>query len=93
MLMSHLKLLNPRRIGFGLLFLLANCSAKTVSPKHQGIVGQPLDAVVKCIQENNGSADTMGFSKGQTFEVYMTPLPDENGGLSDEGIVQISDVY
>lgn len=71
------------------LILLAGCSGH-VGHKHQGIVGQPLDAVVKCIQENNGVADTMGLTKGQTFEVYMTPLPDENEILSDEGIVQIS---
>ena len=72
-----------------ILFLLASCA--THSPhKHKGIAGEPLDVVVKHIQENNGSADTFGHNNTKTFEVYMTPLPDERGNLSDEGIVQIS---
>ena len=73
-----------------LLLFVASCGARHTQPKYQGIVGQPLDAVVKCIQENTDGPDIMGFSKAQTFEVYMTPLPDENDHLSDEGIVQIS---
>lgn len=73
----------------GLLLLVAGCSSHSPH-RHKGIVGRPLDEVVKCIQENNGYADTMSPQKSQTFEVYMTPLPDENGHLSDEGIVQVS---
>lgn len=73
----------------GLILLVAGCSNHSPH-RHKGIVGRPLDEVVKCIQENNGDADTVGFQNTQTFEVYMTPLPDENGQLSDEGIVQVS---
>lgn len=80
------------KIKIAVLFSIAGCAAR-MSHKHQGIVGQPLDVVAKCIQENNGSADTMGAVKGQTFEVYMTPLPDENDSVSDEGIVQIGDAF
>lgn len=72
-----------------ILLLMAGCSSHSPH-KHKGIVGRPLDEVMKCIQENNGYADTMGQGNTQTFEVYMTPLPDENGHLSDEGIVQVS---
>lgn len=68
---------------------MASCAGRT-KHAHQGIVGQPLDTVVKYIQENNSGPDTMGFGNNQTFEVYMTPLPDENDQLSDEGIVQVS---
>ena len=77
------------RYKIGILLLLTSCSSHS-HHKHKGIAGEPLDIVVKQIQENNGCADTFGQNKTETFEVYMIPLPDEQGNLSDEGIVQIS---
>jgi|GEM_PF-6293180 len=74
-----------------LFLLLTSCSVHSPH-KHSGIVGEPLDVVVKRIQENSNTADTFGREKGKSFEVYMMPLPDEKGNLSDEGIVQLSEL-
>lgn len=76
------------QLVFCLYLFLAACASRT--PKCPGIPGQPLDVIMKQIQEHDGRTDTMAHTKGPCFDVYMTPLPDEDGTLCDEGIVTLS---
>lgn len=77
-------------ITLGLLFVLNGCAARS-HPQYNGVAGESLDAIVKRIHENHIAADTFGAGKKENFEVYMTPLPDERGNLSDEGVVLLSE--
>ncbi len=78
---------------FLLIALLAinHCgNHSSLSPSNKGVPGEPLDAVIKRINEKENAEDSFGSETNKTFEVYMTSIPDENGDTQDEGIIQLS---
>ena len=80
-------------ITVSLFFGLVGCSATShchdLSPHKRGLPGQSIDAVVQNIQEHAQGEDTIGTHPHKMFQVYMTPLPDDTGQLSDAGLVTL----
>ncbi len=75
-----------------LAIFLCSCGGRgghTINPARQGMAGKSLDTIAARIEKNSLEDDRIGTGQDSRFCVYMMPLVDEDGRLSDEGLVML----
>lgn len=77
---------------FLLCIYLCGCGGRgghTIDPGRQGIPGKSLDTIATRIEKHTQGDDRIGVGQDVGVSVYLMPMMDDDGRLSDEGLVTL----